>query len=329
MKTSIGRIKKDIGIAFLLEFLIGINCYFAKVYTYEVIGYGLSAVLCIPLFFVLKQIALLSLSSSKKVMENVIPEIEKGFETIALPLQSEKNDLPLVKVTEHSLKHKTKSEIDEWFELHIEKVKADEKETVDELYVDSNPESVVKFEEVVSQSVENVCGEEIEALFSQHLAKLEIQAEDLDAFYVAAKQEAKVQKAVVQPVENVCQEEIDVLFSEYLSTIEEGPANTEEFFVDTKPVTQAEAIQVESVENICEEEIDALFNEYLIEIEKMPEDMKAFYVDVKRENVVASEVLDVASIENIHGEEIEAMFKKHIQEEKMKPKCYEQYAYCV
>ena len=283
MKTSSERIKKDIGIAFLLEFLIGINCWFSEVYVYEEIAYGLSVLLCVPLFFVLKRIVFLSTLSDKKVIDTVMAEKEDTLAELPLQLENENVDLFLDKVVEHSGQYQEKSEIDEWFKLHIKKVKENEKENMDEFYVGSNRETVTEFEKEVGETVENVCGEEIEILFNQHLSNSEANPEKMDDLYIGAKQEVEVQseQLVAEPVQNLCREEVEVLFSELLTRLDIEPENMNECLADNKlEGMRSEEIAVHLVENIC-------------------------------------------------GEEIEVLFEKHVQTEKLNPKCYEQYAYCV
>ena len=231
MKTSSERIKKDIGIAFLLEFLIGINCWFSEVYVYEEIAYGLSVLLCVPLFFVLKRIIFLSTLSDKKVIDTVMAEKEDTLAELPLQLENENVDLFLDKVVEHSAQYQEKSDIDEWFKLHIEKVKEYEKENMNEFYVGSNQETITEFEKEVEEIVENVCGEEIEILFNQHLSNSEANPEKMDVLYIGAKQEVEVQseQLVAESVQNVYREEIEVLFEKHVQTEKLNPKYYEQY----------------------------------------------------------------------------------------------------
>lgn len=230
MKTSSERIKKDIGIAFLLEFLIGINCWFSEVYVYEEIAYGLSVLLCVPLFFVLKRIVFLSTLSDKKVIDTVMAEKEDTLAELPLQLENENVDLFLDKVVEHSGQYQEKSEIDEWFKLHIKKVKENEKENMDEFYVGSNRETVTEFEKEVGETVENVCREEVEVLFSELLTRLDIEPENMNECLADNKLEGmRSEEVAVHSVENICGEEIEVLFEKHVQTEKLNPKCYEQY----------------------------------------------------------------------------------------------------
>lgn len=57
--------------------------------------------------------------------------------------------------------------------------------------------------------------------------------------------------------------------------------------------------------------------------------MDVLYIGAKQEVEVQSEQLVAESVQNVYREEIEVLFEKHVQTEKLNPKYYEQYAYCV
>ena len=144
---------------------------------------------------------------------------------------NENVDLFLDKVVEHSAQYQEKSEIDEWFKLHIEKVKEYEKENMNEFYVGSNQETITEFEKEVEEIVENVCGEEIEILFNQHLSNSEANPEKMDVLYIGAKQEVEVQseQLVAESVQNVYREEIEVLFERHVQTEKLNPKYYEQY----------------------------------------------------------------------------------------------------
>ena len=91
---------------------------------------------------------------------------------------------------------------------------------MNEFYVGSNQETITEFEKEVEEIVENVCGEEIEILFNQHLSNSEANPEKMDVLYIGAKQEVEVQseQLVAESVQNVYREEIEVLFEKHVQT---------------------------------------------------------------------------------------------------------------
>ncbi len=265
MRENAGWTKKDIIIALVLEFIIGINCYFAGSYINEELAYGISGVFCIPLFVVLRRIgrAFYLASNDKKVLEPMQIEnapVRIAAQSKALPVENKQNVIEPQQMETN--------EIDQWFEEHLAKAKTEQTEDTAAFYVGEKAEPKVQVEE--AEPVENYHEEEIDALFDSYLAKLETeQTEDTAVFYVGEKAEAKVQVEEAAPVENYHEEEIDALFDTYLAKLEtEQTEDTAVFYVGEKAEPKVQVEEAEPVENYHEEEIEELFDAY-VESEKI------------------------------------------------------------
>ena len=177
MRENAGWTKKDIIIALVLEFIIGINCYFAGSYINEELAYGISGVFCIPLFVVLRRIgrAFYLASNDKKVLEPMQIEnapVRIAAQSKALPVENKQNVIEPQQMETN--------EIDQWFEEHLAKAKTEQTEDTTVFYVGEKAEPKVQVEE--AEPVENYHEEEIEELFDAYVESEKINLEESDDY---------------------------------------------------------------------------------------------------------------------------------------------------